>query len=58
LLSLAKDGKVEITFGMAELARRLNIGRTSLYRGLDALEQNGSISREKNTVYIRKEEKS
>ncbi len=57
LVSLAKDGKAEIGFSMAELARRLNIGRTSLYRGLDALEQSGFITRQKNTIFIREGEK-
>ena len=56
LVSMSKDGKAEISISMAELARRLNIGRTSLYRGLDALEQNGCIARVKNTVYIKKGE--
>ena len=32
LLSLAdKDGNIILKFGMAELARRLNVGRTSIY---------------------------
>lgn len=56
LQALARDGKAEIDFGMAELARRLNIGRTSLYRGLDALEQDGFITRQKNTIFIKKGE--
>lgn len=58
LISTARDGKADISFGMAELARRLNIGRTSLYRGLDALEQSGLITREKNIVFIKEGEKS
>ena len=34
-------------FGMAELARRLKCGRTSLYRAVDSLESSGLISRAK-----------
>ncbi len=47
-----ENGKIYVDFGMAELARRLKIGRTSLYRGLDALEKNGFIVRQKNIVTI------
>lgn len=46
------DGKVTLSFGMAELARRLNVGRTSLYRSIATLEQGGLIIRNKNTVFI------
>ncbi len=40
-----ENGVITMDFGMAELARRLKIGRTSLYRGLEALEKNGLIER-------------
>ncbi len=39
-------------FGMAELARRLRIGRSSLYRSIENLEKNKLIKREKNTFKI------
>ena len=40
------DGFMKADFGMAELARRLKIGRTSLYRAIDSLENSGLVSRE------------
>ncbi|MBQ6714726.1 MAG: Crp/Fnr family transcriptional regulator [Clostridia bacterium] len=40
------DGVVTLEFGMAEFARRLKIGRTSLYRGLEVLENEGLIERD------------
>lgn len=53
LMSLADcDGKIELTFGMSELARRLKIGRTSLYRSFDFLEKTGQLKRDKNIFYI------
>ncbi len=46
LSSIADDkGIVKLTFGMSELARRLNIGRSSLYRDIDSLEKSGLIAR-------------
>ncbi len=51
------NGKVVLNFGMAELSRRLNIGRTSLYRSIETLEKSGLITRNKNTVEILKGEK-
>lgn len=39
------DGFSKADFGMAELARRLKIGRTSLYRAIDSLENSGLVSR-------------
>lgn len=41
----SQNGVIVMDFGMAELARRLKIGRTSLYRGLEALEKSGLIER-------------
>lgn len=46
------DGTVELNFGMAELARRLKMSRSSLYRSLEVLEQNGFITREKNQFTV------
>lgn len=48
----AKEGKAEISGGYSQLARTLNIGRASLYRALDALEEQGRIRREGKTVYL------
>ncbi len=45
-------GEVRLEYGMAELARRLKMGRSSLYRGLEMLEQNGFIVRNKNQFTI------
>lgn len=53
LLSNAdKNNCVVLDYGMAELARRLKIGRSSLYRSIEALESNNLISREKNNFKI------
>ncbi len=46
------DGIVKFDFKMAELARRLKIGRTSLYRGLSALCENGLITRNNNQITV------
>ena len=47
------NGVITLEFGMAELARRLKIGRTSLYRGLDALEAQGLIERSGHSFTIK-----
>ena len=47
------DGVITLEFGMAELARRLKIGRTSLYRGLEALETQGLIERNGHSFTIK-----
>lgn len=53
LISLADDENcVSLDFGMAELARRLKIGRSSLYRSIEALENNNLIKRDKNKFKI------
>ena len=39
------EGFVNFDFGMAELARRLKVGRTSIYRDVSNLESKGLISR-------------
>ena len=49
LLSQADEtGLVKLDFGMAELARRLKMSRSSVYRSLELLEQNGLLTREKH----------
>lgn len=48
------DGTVILDFGMAELARRLNVGRTSVYRDIDALESKGLITRDGHNFKILK----
>ncbi len=55
LLSLSDgDGNISLNFGMAELARRLNVGRTSIYRDIDALESKKLIKRDGHNFKIRK----
>lgn len=53
-LASQADGNntVKLPFGMAELARRLCIGRSSLYRSIEALENNKLIKRNKNEFII------
>ena len=48
------DGTVILDFGMAELARRLSVGRTSVYRDIDALESKGLIIRDGHNFKILK----
>lgn len=46
------DGRVDIPVSMVELAQSLNIGRSSLYRSLDALEAEGWIRREGRDIHL------
>jgi len=52
LLEVQRDGAAEIAGGYSQLARALNMGRASLYRALDALEEEGRIRREGRRVYL------
>ena len=55
LLSQANsDGNINLSFGMAELARRLNVGRTSIYRDISSLESKGLLSRDGHNFKIKK----
>lgn len=46
LLSISdNDGLVTLNFGIAELARRLKVGRTSIYRDIQSLENKKLIER-------------
>ena len=47
-----EHGVVTVTDGMSELAERLDMGRSSLYRSLDALTALGRIRRERKKIYI------
>lgn len=48
------DGNIYLNFGMAELARRLNVGRTSIYRDIESLESKKLISRNGHNFKILK----
>lgn len=52
----AMDGVVTVWGGYAQLARRLNVGRASLYRSLEGLEENGTIRRVEKKITILKPE--
>ncbi len=52
----AADGEILVSGGMAGLARELNIGRTSLYRTLEQLENCGKIFKN-GTKWYREEKK-
>lgn len=47
-----ENGVVTLQGGMSELAERLDMGRSSLYRSLDALTALGRIRRERKKIYI------
>ena len=50
-------GVVTLSGGMNALAKRLDMGRSSLYRSLDALSDAGRIRREgKNIIILKMEE--
>ncbi|MBQ1183792.1 MAG: Crp/Fnr family transcriptional regulator [Clostridia bacterium] len=53
LLSQAVDGEVKLNFGLAELSRRLKMGRSSLYRSIETLEQSGLVTRNKNIFIVK-----
>lgn len=53
LVSQSKNGIVSLDFGLAELARRLKMGRSSLYRSLEVLQDSGLVTRSKNTYTIK-----
>lgn len=55
LLSLVDcDGNVNLEFGIAELARRMKVGRTSIYRDISSLETKGLISRDGHNFKIKR----
>lgn len=55
LLSLVDcDGNVKLEFGIAELARRMKVGRTSIYRDISSLETKGLISRDGHNFKIKR----
>lgn len=47
-----ENGVVTVAEGMSELAERLDMGRSSLYRSLDTLTQIGRIRRERKKIII------
>lgn len=53
LVSQSKNGVVNLDFGLAELSRRLKMGRTSLYRSIETLENGGLLERTKNTFILK-----
>ncbi len=53
LVSQSKNGVVNLDFGLAELSRRLKMGRTSLYRSIETLESGGLLERAKNTFILK-----
>ena len=48
-----EDGRVELQGSMVELAKLLGIGRTSLYRAVDALLQSGALQKEGKNYMMR-----
>ena len=47
-----QDGGILVDSGYSQLARQLNMGRASLYRSLDALEEQGIIRRESRKIFV------
>ena len=48
------NGNINLSFGMAELARRLQVGRTSIYRDISTLESKKLITRNGHNFKILK----
>ncbi len=46
------DGRVILPGSLTELAQTLNIGRSSLYRSLDALTASGAVRREGRRIFV------
>ena len=56
LAQMDADNNVLIPCSMTELARRLNVGRTSLYRELGLLQDSGIVLRAGRTLHVEKPE--
>lgn len=56
-LPASEEGRREVTLGMSALSARLSMGRASLYRAFDRLEEENMIRREGRAVYILSPEK-
>lgn len=52
LTGIAVDNTAKLDYSMSELARRLKVGRSSLYRDIASLENSGLIERKGNTFFI------
>lgn len=52
--AVQKDGvsQVQLPFSLSEFAEHLCVGRASLYRTLDAMEEQGRIRRKGRTIYL------
>lgn len=53
LISQSRDGVVALDFGLAELSRRLKMGRSSLYRSIETLENGGILERNGHTFILK-----
>ena len=56
-LPASEEGRSEVPLGMSALSARLSMGRASLYRAFDRLEEENMIRREGKAVYILSPEK-
>jgi len=52
LQQLAEGGRVQLTMGMTGLSQALSIGRASLYRAMEQLQEQGALRREGKTIYL------
>lgn len=53
-----EDGKVILYDNMAELARKLDMGRASLYRAFDSLEVSGDVKKINGVIYMLKKRRA
>ena len=56
-LPASEEGRREVPLGMSALSARISMGRASLYRAFDRLEEENMIRREGRAVYILSPEK-
>ena len=52
ILSNAKDGILNVEEGYSALAKKLCMGRSSLYRSIDSLKESGAIDTNKKSIVI------
>jgi CRP-like cAMP-binding protein len=51
-LRSAQDPAGRVTISATQLSQRLGVGRATLYRAFQTLEESGAIAREGRTIYV------
>ncbi len=53
LQNASEEGICTVNTSLSQLAKSLNLGRASLYRAMEKMEQEKTISRDKKTIFIK-----